>query len=364
MRAVKHHILFLILLSIGSCVDPFKLPDIPESSVLVVDGLITTGGGPHRVKLSKSVSLNESESVPVSGAALKVLDDQGGVINLVQIDAGVYQVIPEDWKAELGRTYRLSIELADGRKYESENQLVYSPGTIDSLYFSYAPGVINAGDLANEMDAFIVYMDALGDEGIQNLFRWRWNGTYEIFTHPELVTGVALDGSRFPAPLPCSGYDANLHPIAPCTCCTCWVTEYSRQAIVSKNEFIIDNRFLGIEIARIPIDGFRFYNKYYIEVEQLSLDESSYTFWKLVEAQQKSATNIFQPNVIRVQGNVRNVGNQDEPVLGVVSFASVTRASVFIKQSDIPGLKPQLPIYIGDCRNFAAASTTTKPPFW
>lgn len=363
MRTVKHHILFLILLGIGSCVDPFKLPDIPDSSVLVVDGLITTEAGPHFVKLSKSVSLNENEIIPVNNATLKVLDDQGGVINLVQIDAGVYQVIPEDWKAESGRTYRISIELADGNKYESENQLVYSSGTIDSIYFSYASGVINAGDLANEMDAFIVYIDALGDGGEKNLFRWRWSGTYEIFTRPELRVTPSF-GVLVPDPIPCSGYNLALEPVAPCTCCTCWVTEFSKQAIVSKNEFISDNRFLGVEMARIPIDGFRFYNKYHIEVEQLSLDESSYNFWKLVEAQQKSATNIFQPNVVRIQGNIGNIDDADELVLGVVSFASVTRASIFIQQSDIPGRVPSLPIYIADCRDFAETSSTTKPPFW
>lgn len=364
MKAIKSYGTALIYLIVFSCVDPFKLPELSNSPQLVVDGLITTNPGPHKVKLSLSFTLNESEQSAVTGAVLSVLDDLGNVVLLNEIRAGEYQVIPESWQAQLGRSYKLRIQLLDGRQYESTDQLVYSAGSIDSLYFTHVKNAINAGDLANEKDAFVAYINSSGSTGLSNFFRWRWWGTYEIFTRPELTIAVTPDGTRVPAPLPCSGYNSNLMPVVPCTCCTCWISEFSRQANVSENEFANASQFWGVEFAKIPIDGLRFYNKYYLDVEQLSLDESSYTFWKLAKAQQSAATNIFQPNVIRIQGNVRNVNDSRETVLGVVSFASITRASMFIHRADIKEGKPSLPLLISDCRNFDKTSTNVRPPFW
>ncbi|MBX2961625.1 MAG: DUF4249 domain-containing protein [Cyclobacteriaceae bacterium] len=364
MAVFKAYRVVLIILIIGSCVDPFKVPDLERAPKLVVDGLITTDPGPHKVKLTSSFSLNELQGYPVTGAAISILDDLGNVVFLNDIGGGEYQVTPVSWQAQLGRSYRLRIVLADGRQYESVEQLIYEAGSIDSLYFAYARNAINAGDLANEKDAFLTYANTSGSAELPNLFRWRWRGTYEIFTRPELTQAAIPGCCLVPAPLPCSGFNTDLVPVNPCTCCTCWVTEFSRQALVSENEYTNASQFKGVEIAKIPVDGLRFYNKYYIEVEQLSLDESSYTFWKLVNAQQSGATNIFQPNVIRMRGNVRNVTDSQELVLGVVSFASVTRASMFIYQDDIEGNKPSLPIIVADCRDYNETSTTEPPPFW
>lgn len=364
MERFKLYSTALVFLIIGSCVDPFKTPELSSTWQLVVDGLITTNPGPHKVKLSSSFSLNETGGSAVTGAAISIVDDLGNVVFLSEIGDGEYQVIPESWQAQIGRSYRLRIQLTDGRKYESTDQLVYSAGHIDLIYFTYAEGAINSGDLANEKDAFIAYINSSGVSGLPNLFRWRWKGTYEILTRPELNTTVTPEGIRVPAPLPCSGFNSSLIPVEPCVCCNCWVNDFGRLAKVSENEFATSNRFWGVEFARIPVDGLRFYNKYYIEVEQLGLDESSYAFWKLVKAQQSGARNIFQPNVIRVQGNVRNVNDSNELVLGVVSFASVTRTSKFIYREDITGKKPSAPSLILDCRNFDKTSTNIRPPFW
>ena len=364
-RAFKSYSTALILLIVGSCVDPFKLPELSGAPQLVVDGLITTDPGPHKVKLSLSFTINESSGPEVTGATLSILDDLGNVVFLNEISAGEYQVIPESWQAQIGRSYRLRIQLLDGRQYESTDQLVYSAGSIDSIYFAYTKNAIKSTDQSSETDAFIGYINSSGSAELPNLFRWRWKGTYEIFTRPELTTTAIPGCCLVPDPLPCSGYNTNLEPVQPCTCCTCWIDEFSNKAIVSENEFSNDNRFWGVEFGKIPVDGLRFYNKYHMEVEQLSLDESAYTFWKLVKAQQSGATNIFQPNAIRIQGNVRNINDSHELVLGVVSFSSVVRATKFIYPSDIQGSsKPDLPVLIIDCRNYSSTSTNVKPPFW
>jgi hypothetical protein len=366
MQLLRTILLFVFAMLMGNCIEPYTIPPSNEPSLLVVDGLITTEPGPHFVKLSRSTTLNETAiEKPVESATLWIMDNMGEQINLIETSPGMYQTTPAAWHAESGKSYIFQIELSDGRLFRSTEQEIYSSGTIDSLFATFSPNAIsNVDDPSLSQDAFSLFLNASGEVGLLNLFRWRWKSTYEIFTRPEL-TQTAIPGCCLvPDPLPCSGYNNALVSVQPCTCCTCWVTEYSRQARVSANQFANENLFQGVNLAKIPVDGLRFYNKYHVEVEQLGLDESSYSFWKLVQAQQAGATNIFQPNVIRIQGNISNVADPKDKALGVVSFASITRKSIFINRSEILGTKPSLPVVILDCTDYDETSTTTKPIFW
>jgi len=366
MRLLRTIVMLVFAILVGNCIEPYSTPPFNEPSLLVVDGLITTEPGPHFVKLSRSTTLNETAiENPVVGALLSIMDNSGDQINLIETSPGMYQTTPADWHAESGKSYTFQIELSNGRLFKSTEQGIYSAGTIDSLFATFSPDAItNVDDPSLSQDAFSLFLNASGEMRLPNLFRWRWKGTYEIFTRPELTLSVIPGCCTVPDPLPCSGYNNALESVQPCTCCTCWVTEYSRQARVSANQFANENLFQGVNLAKIPVDGLRFYSKYYVEVEQLSLDESSYSFWKLVQAQQAGATNIFQPNVIRIQGNISNVANPEDKALGVVSFASIARKSIFINRSEILGTKPSLPVLILDCSEYDETSTTTKPIFW
>jgi len=365
MRGLKLPIIFTLGMLAGNCVEPFKLPVIETGAILVVDGLFTTETGPHKVELTWAASPNDPElRSPVIGASLFVEDDLGERTNLVEAQPGIYQTA-SSWHTMLGRSYRLQIQLQNGSVYESTEQKVFPAGQIDSLFATFTPNAI--ADIANPdqlLNAFSVFLNSSGSTGQPNLFRWRWKGSYEIFTRPELNQSLIPGCCLVPDPLPCSGYDQGLNQVSACTCCTCWVTEFSRQARVSPNQFANENLFGGINLTKISADGLRFYNKYHLEIEQLSLDKSSYEFWKLVQAQQAGAFDVFQPNVIRIQGNLKNEATPNDVVLGVVSFASVTRKSIFINRSEIIGASPSLPILIMDCSEYNDNTTNVKPPFW
>jgi hypothetical protein len=142
------------------------------------------------------------------------------------------------------------------------------------------------------------------------------------------------------------------------------VTDYSQNAHVSDNNVISEGDFNGVFITRIPVDNWRFIDKYYLEVEQLSVSSDVHKFWKLVQAQQEGAGNIFQPNVVQVEGNVASLTNPDEAVFGTFSVSAVTRATIVIDRSIIPKVVPKLDTAIADCRFYFNNSTNVKPPFW
>ncbi len=366
MRVV--YLLPVLLLLADSCVEKLEVP-VVYTSGLVVDGLLTDEPGPHTVKLlitspaDKDLDYMQYEG----GAEIRIVDESGNVEPLVETEEGIY-VTSNDFKGEVGKKYQLSITTRNDRSYQTDFIEMLPAGEIINLSFDYKPNSINSQDLTLPQNAVDIYLDGSGVAGYSNLLRWRWHGTYQTKTYPEKRIKKTEEGI-VPDPLPCSGFVYD--PIAgeivqkrDCECCDCWATEYSTVANSSKDINPGDISYSRIFLARLPIDQWRFYTKYYFEAEQLSVSDEVHRFWQLVEAQQASAGDLFQPNVVQVTGNVRSLNDSDEEVFGVFSVSAVSRKSFFINREDIPGrlLKPDT--VIADCRAYFKNSVNQKPPFW
>lgn len=105
-------ITILISLLISSCVEEYKVEvDKSSSTVLVVDGLLTTDTVAHRVKLSTSVPYGKlSEGAPAVSGAKVTLDDGSGPVLLTEDgNTGCYYT-PEDYFGVAGKSYKLSID--------------------------------------------------------------------------------------------------------------------------------------------------------------------------------------------------------------------------------------------------------------
>jgi hypothetical protein len=93
------------------------------------------------------------------------------------------------------------------------------------------------------------------------------------------------------------------------------------------------------------------------------MTDDVYNFWKLVQTQQQGGTNIFQPNVVKVKGNVKAMSGVRQ-VFGVFSVSAVTRATMEIKRMDLPVPPFEPDVIIQDCRYYIENSSNVQPPFW
>jgi hypothetical protein len=354
-----------------SCVERIDVPVVESQPSLVVDGLLTDQTGPHVVTLTLSGAVEDDQVTYVQGAIVEIIQSSGYVEPLQEVSPGHYQT-SEAYRGVLGEQYQLRIQTSSST-YQSESLEIHPAGEIENIYAVFRENVINQTDFTEPQDAIDVYIDGMGESGYPNLLRWRWEGTYYVLTYPQLrltvIEGEAGEAEYIvvPDPYPCSGYVERLRQLTyvePCECCDCWVTDYSQNAHVSDNNVISEGDFNGVFITRIPVDNWRFIDKYYLEVEQLSVSSGVHKFWKLVQAQQEGAGNIFQPNVVQVEGNVASLTNPDEAVFGTFSVSAVTRATIVIDRSIIPKVVPKLDTAIADCRFYFNNSTNIKPPFW
>jgi Domain of unknown function (DUF4249) len=351
-------LLSLAIIVVDGCVDPLEVA-IPEVKFqLVVDGYITNEPGPYTVKLYRARPLETDldRLIAEKFAKITLKDDAGNSELLTEVAEGVYQTAANGIQGTTGRSYHLEILTITGRKFFSDPEEILPVGQIENVSYEF--------DSRESGDGFRIFVNAKGVESLDDLIRFRVVGTYEVETFPKLRT-KRTDAGIIPDPYPCSGYGLNqnggLAKLTECTCCTCWVNQYDDIPVVADEQFS-SNQFVGLEVGFVPVNRQTFYSKYRVEVQQMSLTNTTHLFWKLVRAQKTGITDLFQPPASRIQGNIHSSDPADNP-LGIFWAAGIDKKSVFIEKTNLPYLIQPIDTLVAPCQYFPY-STNQKPIFW
>lgn len=367
---MKYFIPFIFVFFLcGGCIDRFALPELEMKPVLVVDGSITSDPGPYHVTLFKSYVLNQivKSPEPVRRATVEIFDDQGNSELLTEkVTGGEYFSSATGIRGVVGRKYHLKIMTSDGLEYETKPELMTAPGEIENLRYEVFTDVLNPDDVFKPQHAVKFFIDSRGGTDQGNFIRWRWTTTYEVRDKPMEKTKIyGFPPVSLPDPPPCSGWRVGLNGLeyfAPCTCCTCWVIDKNYDVLLSNNKLFTSREFNDVLVATVPVAPRTFDVRFHIRVEQLSLSEEAYQYWKLAQAQHAGEGSLFVPNAIRVRGNVSSVTNPEEHVLGIFSVSGITSTSMYISERDIP-YETFLEERKDSCLD-APRSTNVKPLFW
>jgi Domain of unknown function (DUF4249) len=329
----KPFTLFFILIVIGSCVDRISIEIPNESSVLVVDGLITDEPGPYTVQLTRASNLDTDLTFRkfISAKSVTIFDNLGNSELLTEIELGIYKTKPAGIRGVVGREYHIRIEGRDGKIFESIPEKIKPVGKIDSVYYEFA--VRQSSNESSEA-GFNVFVDSKGLAESDNLLRWAFAATFQVKTFPEFRQ-ILVREDRIPAPLPCSSYRAlngSIIPIPgkPCECCTCWVTQYEDKPHVSDNQLVSNGNFRRIHLGFIPINPFYFHFQVMVQVRQMSLSRTAFDFWRNIQSQKEGAGSLFQPPSGKARTNIFEI-NGAEQAQGIFYAAGVNKEIDFLK---------------------------------
>lgn len=358
------------MIVVNGCVEPFNLKSSSFIERLIVDGEITDQPGPYKVKLSfsKNVLDTEGEIIPEVGASVWIEDNEGTEELLTALDGEDGTYVTEQMQGMVGKSYRVKIVTQSGGKYESSWERIEPAGVIEDFYYEFEEDMItpDEGKIYDYVDGFNFFINASSNTESNGLLRWRCTGIYKILSAPQSNTKF-VGRAELPDPLPCSGYivvGGRLTQVDECTCCICWGYDYGTAVNVSDNANVSSNHFKDVLVGQVLITRPRFYERYYVEVEQLSVSENVYAFWKLLGDQQKATGSLFQSNSVRIKGNVISTTDSEEEVLGVFSASSIVKKSFYIDEGTIPYTVAEMEIAPQDCRKSVTNGTTTKPDFW
>ena len=369
--------LILLLLITDACVDRLEVKPIESDlDIVVVDGLITNEPGPYTIKLFRASGLDDilNFSQPVLAQRVTIIDDLGNSEVLQNRVGGIFETDPSGIRGEVGRKYHVNIELPDGTLLESIPDELRQVKDIDSIYFEWQSFLPISGPAQN---GFRVFMDTRGDEGMENFLRWKFTGTYMVTAFPELNHALCncceLKGP--PKPFPCSGVEWTgffLKTTSPCACCFCWVTDFENKPRLSDNQIVTDGSFKKVEMGFVPFDQFTFsHNKYMVKVEQMSLSNQAFEFWKVIKDQKEGINSLFQPAFGKVKTNIFSP-NAKIKVTGIFYASAVKKKILFITGGDAPIPVPPFDIVPPEtncalwrpCNQIFPNASTTPPPDW
>jgi len=368
---VKKITIIFILAGIltNSCVDQLDVNIDREEFILVVEGFITTEAGPHNIRISRSAKYGPTFNGvirPVLNAEVFIRDQNGKVtflneesgeypdpsFNPIVTSFGIYTT-PTGFSAVVGNSYTLQITVS-GKTYYSTPQLVIKAPAIDSLILQYKellsldPIEFASGDFVSGVEVYSQWQDP---ENETNYYIWKSSGTYKISARP--WDHVIIPGFGPPIPIP-----------DPKDCCAvCWIHEpISDKSIRIMKDKNSNGNLITNLVAFIEDDGGRYMDKYYITVQQLSISEEAYLFFKLLNNQLSINGDIFDPPPATIRGNMISQENPNENVIGYFMAADVSVKSIFISK-EILGDRQILKVINDDCR-VLINSTVQPPSFW
>ncbi|WP_026966474.1 DUF4249 domain-containing protein [Algoriphagus terrigena] len=329
-------LVYILLLIPIACIDPYQV-EVPEGEqLLTVEGMIHTGVGPQAITITRSVtygSIFEALIRPVSGATVVIRDNEGSVTFLEEgTEArGVY-FTPIDFRAEIGKSYNLQIQLSDGKVYSSLPERVESAPEIEEI--SLKTVTIPVEGETNPRSG-VQLVSEINDPADQNNFYfWRLSPIVHVLeTRPDLFV---IRETRTPAPKAC--------------CNVCYRTEYTG----NQSLFIAqDDNFNGLS-TRIPAafiedNGLRFVNKLRVDLKQYAVSQEAYRFLRLVKQQAEISGSIFDPPPATIRGNMISLDNPDEVVLGYFMAAGESTKRIYIDKSDLT-FRQNAGIVPDDCR--------------
>lgn len=260
-------------------------------------------------------SSNERLPEPVSGASVYVNDDMGNVFYLFEKSPGLYSTnsigIP-------GRTYFATVQYRD-QFYQSTPEIMPEYASHDSISYSFRresvsdlEGVIRAETM---VDLFAQGSSSPKDEPI---IRWEIEEVYVILpTQPP--------GGFLPPKLPCY-ITQNADP--------------QRIVMINRTNFQ-SSEIKDHLIASRPIDQ-SFHTRHYFNVYHSSITRETYDYWSKVDIVANQNGSIFAQPPAEIIGNIRNIKNENEKVMGYFQTAHETLYRFYLVQADLPF---PLPLY-------------------
>ncbi len=320
-------LIWLCIFSI-SCIQEVE-PYVESDRNLVITSSFTNVPGKHSVRVFFTTDFNERLEF-VSDAIVRIEAGDGTILDYEYNNYGYYYLC-EPASGIPGQTYKLSVILGDNTHYESTVDTLYLPPPITTIEHQ-----LNQTEIGSLVDFNISYSD---DLNTRNYYRWNYLGTYQV-----------------EAPLP-----------RELTYRYCWAKQFDHEIILVDQDLFYDGRTVEHKpLFSIPLDR-KFNIGFDMQIIQKRVSKDTYRYWNAVDNQRKNKGSIFEKANYQIRGNITNVDNPEELVLGYFEVAGVQTKRIFIDEYAGkwgPVICSDCSCKCWDCHYFGSQATNKVPDFW
>ena len=234
-------------------------------------------------------------------------------------------------QGKIGFSYRISIITPEGKEYASEFKEIKEPVGIDTIYADTT--TVTAQGYPDGLPGFQFFTDSKTAQTNDNYFLWQLTETYKYtvdFRLHALYKNRKIYVNNIDTIL---GYDSLQ---------TCWKTQKVKNIYTGKTANLTIPKITSQPLHFVGTDTKRLTEKYSVLLKQLTIDEETYDFWRKIQDQISEDNVLLAKQPYNIVGNIKNVDNTNETVLGYFTVASVDQKRIFMG-------RPQKFFYYSTC---------------
>lgn len=303
----------LIVAVFAGCEDIYNPKIDWVDGVMVVDARIVDGQENNVIHLYQSLSFaDESERyAEIIGAKVSLIDNHLNEIQLQESSNGIFDV---DFLLNENVEYKLKIEY-QGDIIESEFEPVPRKPELDSMYGIESIKIIQNGGETNvndfrPKDGYQLYADIENDNDLK-YYRFTARKIYQYTYYiPDLILGeLVVYCWRTLQPR------ESFNIAGP--------TEYSSSIDIVKHPLFFMEQTAGVQ-------GGQYFNGWILFLNQYSLSQNAYNFYKDLNSQLNADGRLFDPLYVQARNNLKCINNPDKLILGNFEISRVVERRYFV----------------------------------
>ena len=356
MQVNRYHIMILLLVLCGSCIEPFTPQSEESQNVLVINGFISDMDGPHQVEISRSTPFNNPHFVPVSGCVVAVEDETGQMVEYIEISPGIYETNLEPGFLQVGKSYALYASTPEGKEYRSDYETMLACAPIDRIYYEEEQQGTANPDVSLKGIQF--YTDVKGTSETASNYRWQLEETWE-YTAPYLADFI--------------WYGKGVLPYNSDSTYECHITTEVKGLFSASSRYLSVNLLNRHPLHYVSNKTPRLKIRYSVLVDQHSLSNEAFDYWDKMESQTSEGGGLYDSQPSSAIGNIYNVNDPTEEVMGYFYATQIKQERLTLVphfEFEIEGYTCNLDTIenFADLNNefphfFIAIDTTEGPPF-
>ena len=320
---------FILLFFLSGCIERYY-PEGEEfrSGTLVVIAHLDNSGSEQTIFISRSTNLELPTRYPVTGCLVEVDQKEGASLEFMEDEMGRYVGTPSGDFFRTGNSYKLRLVTPDARRYESGFEQMYPAPAIDSIYwkreesFGQEPGT--------SLDGIRFYMDYEMEKDSAKYLRWQLVETYEYHNPDYEATEVYDREDSYPwrrtfSPIP---RDSRWN--------TCWVTNLLPDIFTKDLGNVEGDLYREMPLHFVSNRTQRLQTRYSLLVRQFALSSPAFLYWDGLKNNLQSSGGLYDSQPSLTPGNICNVDNEDEIVIGYFCVSGVSEKRAFVSQ--VPGM--------------------------
>jgi Domain of unknown function (DUF4249) len=319
------YILFVILTAcafIGSlgCKQAYDPPVVSSpNTYLVVEGFINNGPDTTYYSLSHTYKLSDTATaIPELQALVTVQGKDNSSYPLTEMGNGVYGAPLTGLNSAV--QYRLDIRTIAGKEYTSDYVDMKVSPPIDSVSWT----------LSNQ--GVEIYDNTHDPQGNSRYYRWQYQETWE-FNSAYYSTVSYTNGGFVDFPVD--------------TFYTCWQSDASTSILLASSTKLAQDQIQMAPLEMIPKGDWRLSVMYSILVKQYVLTPDAYAWWQLLQKNTEQIGSIFGVEPSTTGGNIHNVSDSTELVIGYVSAGTLAKQRIYITDAQVSPWD-----YVSQCTDF------------